>query len=170
MSRAPLPPAQYYASLPKQITGAGAILHDGSGRILLVRPSYRQDTWEIPGGGMEAGEYPWQTARREIKEELGLDLAPGRLLAVDWVPPGSDGRPALANFLFDGGQLTQPEAEQHLRLDTHELSEWRLSTAEEWDELLLPHMARRLRACADALSTGTTAYLQHGWHPTHSDH
>ncbi|MGH3752985.1 MAG: hypothetical protein ACRDRP_09855 [Pseudonocardiaceae bacterium] len=38
-SPAPLPPAQYYASLPKQITGADVILHDGPERILLVRPS-----------------------------------------------------------------------------------------------------------------------------------
>lgn len=169
MSRALLPPAQYYASLPKQIASAGAILHDGLERTLLVCPSYRQDTWEIPGGGMEAGEYPWQTARREVKEELGLDLTPGRLLVVDWVPPGSDGRPALANFLFEGGQLTQAQAERHLRLDRQELSEWRLITAQEWDDLLLPHMARRLRACVDALATGTTAYLQHGWHPTDPD-
>lgn len=88
---------------------------------------------------------------------------------MDWVLPGSDGRPALANFLFEGGQLTQDQAEARLRLDTHELSEWRLTTVQEWDYLLLPHMARRLRACADALATGTTAYLQHGWHPTHPD-
>ena len=29
--------------------------------------------------------------------------------------------------------------------------------------LLAPHMARRIRACAEALATGGTAYLQHGW-------
>ncbi|RFU36359.1 NUDIX hydrolase [Actinomadura logoneensis] len=71
-----VPPAQYYASLPKHIVGAGAILHDPEGRILLVRPAYGDDTWEIPGGAMEHGEYPWDTARREVKEELGVELPP----------------------------------------------------------------------------------------------
>jgi len=166
MSPARLPPAEYYASLPKSITGAGAILHDADGRILLVRPSYRDDTWEIPGGGLEEGEFPWQGARREVKEELGLDLRPGRLLVVDWVPAGSDGRPVLANFLFDGGRLTPAQARRRIVLQPEELSEWRLTGPDEWPELLAPHMVRRLHACADALATGSTAYLHHGWHPT----
>ncbi|MFB7915882.1 NUDIX domain-containing protein [Streptomyces sp. NPDC056061] len=83
MSTARLSPAEYYASLPKRIAGAGAVIHDAAGRILLVQPSYRTDTWEIPGGGLDMGEDPLQTVRREVEEELGLDLTPGRLPAVD---------------------------------------------------------------------------------------
>jgi hypothetical protein len=33
----------------------------------------------------------------------------------------------------------------------------------QWEELLAPHMARRVGACATALDAGTTAYLQYGW-------
>jgi len=166
MSPAHVPAAQYYAGLPKSINGAGAILHDQHGRFLLVRPAYRDDdTWEIPGGALEHGEFPFDGAAREIKEELGLDLKPGRLLVVDWVPPQPDGRPALANFLFDGGRITEQHAKQHVALQSDELSEWRLAGPGEWDQLLAEHMVRRLRACAEALATGTTAYLHHGWHP-----
>ncbi|GIF01578.1 NUDIX domain-containing protein [Paractinoplanes rishiriensis] len=71
MTPAPLPPADYYAALPKNITGAGLILYDEDGRVLLVQPAYRVDTWEIPGGGLEDGEDPWHAASREVKEELG---------------------------------------------------------------------------------------------------
>src|SRR5512140_2385476 len=35
----------------------------------------------VPGGGMEAGENPEQTAIRESREELGLEVAIERLLA-----------------------------------------------------------------------------------------
>jgi hypothetical protein len=42
---------------------------------------------EITGGAVEADESPYDAAVRELKEELGLTCAPGRLLAVDWVPP-----------------------------------------------------------------------------------
>jgi hypothetical protein len=62
-----VPPQEYYASLPKHIAGAGAIFHDPDGKVLLVKPSYR-DTWEIPGGGLERGEYPFQAAAREVRE------------------------------------------------------------------------------------------------------
>jgi 8-oxo-dGTP pyrophosphatase MutT (NUDIX family) len=153
-----LPPQEYYASLPKHIAGAGAIFRDGDGSVLLVKPSYRQD-WEVPGGGMEPGETPWETAVREVKEEAGLDLKPGRLLAVDWVPAQPDGRPPLCNFLFDGGTLGQ----QEIRLQDGELTGWKLAAPREWEQLLAPHMARRVAACADALEAGTTAYLQYGW-------
>ena len=165
MSPAPLPPAQYYASLPRHIAGAGAIIHDDAGRILLLRPTYRDDTWEIPGGGLDAGEDPLACVQREAKEELGIDLAPGRLLAVDWVPEQADGRPALANYLFDGGVLSHDDAARRLLLDGDEHAEWRLASPSQWEELLVPHMVRRLQACSRALAAGTTAYLQHGWEP-----
>src|SRR5262249_22208271 len=127
---------------------------------------YTTGVWEVPGGGMDQGEYPLQTARREIKEELGIDLPQGQLLVVDWVPPQPDGRPALMNFLFDGGRITQQWA-QHLRLNSGEVSTWRLTTSAERAKLLEPHMARRLDACAHLLATGSgaTAYLHHGWNP-----
>jgi 8-oxo-dGTP pyrophosphatase MutT (NUDIX family) len=165
MSSAPLPPAAYYATLPRSIASAGVILHDPDGRILLVQPAYRCDTWEIPGGALDEGEFPWQAAAREVNEELGLDLRPGRLLAVDWMPPQPDGRPMLANFLFDGGAITEDEGRQRLRLPAGELAGWRLAAPGEWRELLVPHMLRRLTACAAALDSGTTAYLHHGRHP-----
>ena len=166
MPTASLPPDVYYAGLPKIIAGAGVILHDEQQQILLVHPTYRTDgTWEIPGGGLDAGEHPLQAAAREAREELGVDLDPGRLLAVDWVPPQADGRPPLVNFLFDGGPVTEDWARATLRLDPGELSEWRPADPAEQQRLMAPHMARRLAACAHALTTGTTAYLHHG-HPS----
>src|SRR5438874_2542822 len=130
MTKQHLPPAEYYASLPRHICGAGVIFHDPAGKILLVQPTYRADTWEIPGGGLADGEDPWHTARREVHEELGIDVLPGALLVLDWVPPQPDGRPALANYLFDGGPITQSEAENRILLDPDELSAWQLTGPE----------------------------------------
>jgi 8-oxo-dGTP pyrophosphatase MutT (NUDIX family) len=157
-----LPPAEHYARLPKNIAGAGVVFHDEAGRILLVRPTYRADTWEIPGGTMDPGEHPWETARREVSEELGLDRVPGRLLVVDWVPALPDGRPPLANFLFDGGLVAEGWLAANVVLQRSELAEWCLADAGLQESLLMPLLARRLRACAVALAEGDARYLLDG--------
>ncbi|MBS2535031.1 NUDIX hydrolase [Catenulispora sp. NF23] len=163
-----LPPAEHYARLPKTIAGAGVILHDETNRIVLVRPRYRTDTWEIPGGAMDPGEHPWETARREVGEELGLDRSPGRLLVVDWVPALPDGRPPLANFLFDGGTVTETWLTANAVVQQSELAEWRLADEREQEALLMPLLARRLRACAAALADGGARYLYDGQAPSAS--
>jgi 8-oxo-dGTP pyrophosphatase MutT (NUDIX family) len=43
--------------------------------ILLVRHTYgRTDRWELPGGGVKRREEPRAAARREVREEVGVDL------------------------------------------------------------------------------------------------
>ncbi|WP_328469888.1 NUDIX domain-containing protein [Actinoplanes sp. NBC_00393] len=54
------------------------ICFDADGRILLMHwedPSNGSRLWEPPGGGIEPGETPLETARRELSEETGLDPA-----------------------------------------------------------------------------------------------
>lgn len=53
------------------------------GRVLISqRPqtSGHPGRWEFPGGKREPGESDEQALRRELREELGLDLAVGRRL------------------------------------------------------------------------------------------
>ena len=60
--------------------------HDGAvvavwlgGRVLAVQQSYRTNpSW--PGGGIRRGEEPREAARRELREELGLEVAPDDLV------------------------------------------------------------------------------------------
>lgn len=154
--------ADRYATLPKHLAAASVIFHDLDGRILLVKPTYR-DGWLLPGGSMEADEYPWETARREIKEELDIDLTrPSRLVAVDWTRPRPGGRPSLVAFVFDGGVLSADDAKGQIHLPADELSDWALVGADEWDDYVTPGIAERLRACSRALADGHTAYLQDG--------
>jgi ADP-ribose pyrophosphatase YjhB (NUDIX family) len=61
--------------------GVFAIILDGQERVLLChRRDY--DLWNLPGGGLEAGEAPWQGVIREVKEETGLDAQVLRLAGV----------------------------------------------------------------------------------------
>ena len=66
---------------PIILVGAEVLVFDPQGRLLLQRRSDTGD-WAIPGGMMEPGETLEETARREVKEETGLELGPLELLNI----------------------------------------------------------------------------------------
>ena len=51
---------------------AAARVRDDDGRIALVKNGW-SDGWILPGGGVESGETTTEAARREVREETGLD-------------------------------------------------------------------------------------------------
>ncbi|MCW5251979.1 MULTISPECIES: NUDIX domain-containing protein [unclassified Streptomyces] len=153
--------ATYIAGLPRILAGAASLLRDEEGRVLIVEPNYREG-WALPGGTVEsdAGESPRQGARRETAEEIGLDVVPGRLLAVDWVPGAR--RPPIAAFLYDGGVLSA-ERLGAIRLQEEELLSWRLVPRERLGDHLLPPLHGRVLAALDVLAEGSgAAELENG--------
>jgi ADP-ribose pyrophosphatase YjhB (NUDIX family) len=68
------------------VLGAASVILDDHGRILLVKHAYGELNWELPGGGGEARESAEQTARREAREEVGVELHIDRLAGVYWEP------------------------------------------------------------------------------------
>jgi 8-oxo-dGTP diphosphatase len=66
--------------------GAATVVLDDSSRVLLVRHKYGELNWELPGGAAEAGESAEETARREMREEVGVELETMRLAGVYWDP------------------------------------------------------------------------------------
>jgi ADP-ribose pyrophosphatase YjhB (NUDIX family) len=62
------------------ILGVRVLIADDD-RILLVRHSYRNE-WFLPGGSPNRGEPLKTTARREVREETGLDLESPQLLSL----------------------------------------------------------------------------------------
>lgn len=65
-----------------QPRSCAAVLHDD--KILMVQHQNGSRTyWTLPGGEVVWGESLEQTARREIKEESGLDVIVGQLLFTE---------------------------------------------------------------------------------------
>jgi 8-oxo-dGTP pyrophosphatase MutT (NUDIX family) len=150
--------AEGNARQARKRVSADVILRDVHGRILLVDPTYKPD-WDLPGGMAEANEPPADALRRELREELGLDIQVGDLLCVDWVSPHGPWDDLL-NFIFDGGTLSSIE---DLRLIDHELRAFEFCDEGQAKERLRPYVWRRVSAALEALETGRARYLQDGY-------
>ena len=104
---------------------AAALFTNPAGQVLLVKPNYR-DHWLLPGGILEHGEAPHAGCRREVSEELGLDIEPGPLLALGWAAPEGARPKPIVVFIFDGGVLAD---DVPIRLQESELDEYRFVAA-----------------------------------------
>lgn len=59
---------------------AGAVVLDGRRRVLLLKHAFRRGSgWGIPGGFLEKGEQPEEAIRRELREEVRLEVDDLRL-------------------------------------------------------------------------------------------
>ncbi|MEZ4637208.1 MAG: alginate lyase family protein [Caldilineaceae bacterium] len=113
-----------------------AIIQDN--RILLTQ---REDfeVWCLPGGGVEAGESLEEAARREVFEEIGLDVEITRLVGIYSIPEDGVGSGHIAVFAgrATGGELTldpnEVIAADYFSLDTlpDAMLDWHRPRAED---------------------------------------
>jgi 8-oxo-dGTP diphosphatase len=84
---------------------AGAFIFDDHGRLLLLEHVFRPDSgWGIPGGFLSKGEEPETALRRELLEEIGVELGDVHLLFVRTLR-----RPPQIEVYFRAAALGHPE-------------------------------------------------------------
>jgi mutator protein MutT len=111
---------------PQSVRGAGAVIRDGEGRVLLILRDQEpaMGRWSLPGGRLEEGETSAQAVVREVLEETGLVVEAGELLAtID-----------LGRFLVDDYAVTVVGGELRAGDDAADV---RWCTPEEMAELPL---------------------------------
>ena len=146
-----------------QRSACGVLALDAQDRVVLVgqwRYPLEQFSWELPEGGGEQDESPFEAARRELAEEAGLAADTWEPLAFFHPSNSSTDEEAflfLARDLVPAGPHHQPEANEELALRREPFAEClaRVLTGEITDSLtvvaLLALQARR---------SGTTGPLE----------
>ncbi|MGI9004272.1 MAG: NUDIX domain-containing protein [Pseudonocardia sp.] len=145
--------------LPRKNVASGALIFNQSHEILFVVPAYKPYL-DVPGGMAEDGESPLIACRREVREELGLDLDINRLLLVDWVPTHGIWHDSLQS-IYSGGVL-DPSQVNRITLSSEEVSDVTFLHLHDAVPKLRPSLARRLETALTALSDMTLKYAEFG--------
>ena len=81
------------------VVAAAIIIRDNKVLVVQRNPATRRGLfWEFPGGKLEEGEDPRQCIRRELQEELGVQVEPGKRFEIVY-HPYEDVRILLLSYL-----------------------------------------------------------------------
>jgi 8-oxo-dGTP pyrophosphatase MutT (NUDIX family) len=132
-------------------TAAVAIITDPEEQVLIVRRrSDARDPWSghwaLPGGRLQAGESPLQACRREVTEEVGIELpSESRLRLADTWAGNAVGTPVLvAVYCF-----LLPRRPVRIHLDKRELAAHHWLPARHFDHHHKHQRAALATACPD---------------------
>jgi 8-oxo-dGTP pyrophosphatase MutT (NUDIX family) len=145
--------------LPRKRAISQMLVRTADLRVLLCQLTYKQD-WDLPGGVVEVGESPQVAVAREVEEELGLTIPPGRLLLTDWLPPWSGWDDALC-LVFDGGAHDASVADAIVK-QAREIKDAAFCTLDEVTERCADFTARRILSAIDNLGGKAPAYTESG--------
>lgn len=103
---------------------AAIAVRDAAGRVLVVRKR-GTERFMLPGGKIESGESPVDTAARELREETGIDLPTAALSFLGtWTAPAAnepghtvEGHVFACAWVGDVMPLAEIEAAQWCSLD-----------------------------------------------------
>jgi 8-oxo-dGTP diphosphatase len=136
------------------------LLTDGK-RVLMVKQGRGEERyWLLPGGGVQFGETLSDALKRELREELGLRVGVGRLLAiVESISPDPTYRKHVVHLVFEISASPEalPEPQDDTVLKARFFDELELSRAD-----VRPPIAEFLSDCLREVPS-SPQYLGRRW-------
>ena len=144
--------------------GVGIMLLNGRNQVWVGRRIDNTDeAWQMPQGGIDAGEEPWATALRELEEETGIaphlveqvschperlkyrlpDELIGKIWKEKWVGQEQDW--FLARFLGT-------DADVNIATDHPEFCDWKWIDARHLPDIIVPFKRDLYRQLVEAFA------------------
>lgn len=151
-------------ALPSFSIRCSALIFRGNQVLVVERVREGKHDWVLPGGTPNSGESTMSCARREVEEETGLLVTPGRIAFV--LEANDHTNVHTLDIVFTcteaGPRLEPQERESGLRPSFH--------PAETLGELnLRPPLAGHIRGLISSGGQRTGAYLGNLWRPTDAE-
>lgn len=160
-----LPRAEWLSTTPRAWMCTAAVVTAPDGRLLMVKAA-GATMWNFAGGMLDSHEAAPEGAARELREETGLDLAPGRLLAVSWQHPEPGLDHPIVQFFHDFGTV-DPDRVQ-LSCEDGEIEGWGWFLPAELDCATGATRAKLARVALGARKTGEVAFFAAEGQSAHS--
>lgn len=146
---------EYYDALPRKRGAVGVlIIHDN--HLLIVKPTYRPE-WLVPGGIIEQFESPYEAAKRECLEEIGLAPQILRLLVVDYKRGDAEIGDAI-HYLFEAGL----EPADKISVDGKEIENFDWEPIQTAHQKFGAHLSKRVIAAQVAIKRNQTVFCEDG--------
>ena len=119
----------------KIIEVCAALIFDGDKVLLTSRPEHQEHSgyWEFPGGKIEAGETPAQCIKRELKEELDIEvLVYDTVYMLEHEYPDKHVSLRFMRCIIKDGQKPQAqEKQEYAWVKRNKLNDYRLLPADK---------------------------------------
>jgi ADP-ribose pyrophosphatase YjhB (NUDIX family) len=150
---------EYYESLPGKRVSTCVLLFYKN-QPLLVQPTYSSG-WILPGGTVEAEESPMEGLMREVRENLGINITPTHVLAIDYIS-NKDVKGEYLSFLFGAIDLNENQA-QNIMVSMKDIKDFKFVDIDVAYSMLVPAISRRLASALKAVSENyVMVYLEDG--------
>lgn len=152
--------AAYYNSRPKKRAGSGMLIFNKKDELLILKPTYL-DRWLCPGGGVEENESPFEAAKRECEEEIGIELKDVWPAYINYREAQPDGQEDMIQFMF----TTNPVGDDFLAsltLQNDEIEDAKFVPISDLSNYLSEVRARTVIAYCQNRNGRHAIYLENG--------
>lgn len=119
----------------KIIEVCAALIFDGDKVLLTSRPAHQEHSgyWEFPGGKIEPGETPAQCIKRELKEELNIEVSVyDTIYMLEHEYPDKHVSLRFMRCMIKGNQKPQAlEQQEYAWVKRNKLNDYRLLPADK---------------------------------------